>query len=72
MTPGVLAQIRSEWRHCYRAPGTPMAGIVQAVSPTGNVARIRFDQVADSYILVSHLEPVPVDVGLAPEVLTPA
>ena len=71
MTPGVLAQIKSEWRHCYRAPGTPMAGIVQAVSPSGTVARIRFDQLADSYILVPHLEAA-AEVAPEPEVLTAA
>jgi hypothetical protein len=57
MSPGLLAQIKEEWRHCYRAPGAPMAGVIQAISPSGSVARIRLDDVADSYILVSHLEP---------------
>lgn len=66
MTPGIVAQIKAEWRHCYRASGTPMAGVVQTVSPSGRVARIRLDDVADSYILVSHLEPAPVETMLEP------
>ena len=57
MSPGLLAQIKSEWRHVYRAHGSSMTGVIQDISPTGSVARIRLDDVADSYILVSHLEP---------------
>ncbi len=72
MSPGVLAQIKSEWRYCYRSPGSRIAGIVQAISPSGGVARIRLDQVADSYVLVSHLEPAEVDAALEPNVLSPA
>ena len=60
MTPGVMAQIKEQWRHCYRAQGTPVAGVVQEVSPSGHVARIRLDQIADSFVLIAHLEPVPV------------
>lgn len=69
MAPGALAQIKFEWRYCYRAHGSPMAGVVQAISPSGGVARIRFDRIADSYILVDHLEPVEVDVSLEREAL---
>ncbi len=61
MTPGQIAQIREDWRHCYRKPGSPVAGVIQEISKSGTVAKIRFDQVADSYILVSHLEPAGVD-----------
>ena len=70
MTPGIVAQIRAEWRHCYRAHGTAVAGVVQNVSPSGRVARIRLDDVADSYILVSHLEPVLVEAMLEPDAAT--
>ena len=69
MTPGIMAQIKAEWRHCYRAHGTAMAGVVQTLSPTGTVARIRLDAFADSYVLVSHLEPVPMDAPLEPELM---
>ena len=71
MTPGIAAQIKAEWRHCYRAQGTAVTGVVQTVSPSGRVARIRLDEVADSYVLVSHLEPAPMDAMLEPE-LVPA
>ena len=67
MTPGIVAQVREEWRHLYRAHGTAIAGVVQAVSPSGKVARLRLDEVADSYILVSHLEPAPLGAMLEPE-----
>ena len=69
MAPGIGAQIKKEWRHFYRAHGTAIAGVVQAVSPSGKVARIRLDDVADSYILVSHLEPAPLGAMLEPELV---
>jgi hypothetical protein len=72
MTPGAIAQIRENWRHCYRKPGTSVAGVVQEISQSGTVARIRFDEVADSYILVSHLEPADVDAALEPGLLSAA
>ena len=70
MTPGVLAQIKNQWRQCYRAPGTPVAGVIQSISPSGSVARIRLDHIADSYILVDHLEQVEAEVLGEPELLT--
>jgi hypothetical protein len=57
LSPELLAQIKGEWRHSYRAHGSSMAGVIQAISPSGAVARIRLDEVADSYVLVRHLEP---------------
>ena len=72
MTPGALAQIREDWRHNYRKPGTSVTGVVQEISQSGAVARIRFDQVADSYILVSHLEPAKADLILEPGLLSAA
>lgn len=72
MSPGALAQIKQEWRHCYRRPGTSIAGIIQEVSATGTIARIRFDQLADSYILVAHLEPAGVEAALEPGLLSAA
>lgn len=72
MTPGQVAQIREDWRHNYRKPGTSVAGVVQEISTSGAVARIRFDQVADSYILVSHLEPAGSEVELEPGLLAVA
>ncbi len=72
MTPGAIAQIREDWRHCYRKPGTSVAGVVQEISESGTVARIRFDRVADSYILVNHLEPAGVEADLEPGLLAAA
>ena len=72
MTPGAIAQIKEDWRHCYRKPGTSVAGVVQEISDSGAVARIRFDQVADSYILISHLEPAEAEVTLEPGLLSAA
>jgi hypothetical protein len=56
MTPGAVVHVRPESRPHYRKPGAPVAGVVQALSPSGSVARIRMDDVADSYVLVCHLE----------------
>jgi hypothetical protein len=72
MTPGAIAQIKENWRHCYRKPGTSVAGVVREISESGAVARIHFDQVADSYILVSHLEPVGAEAALEPGLLSAA
>jgi hypothetical protein len=72
MTPGAIAQIKEDWRHCYRKPGTPVAGVVQEISESGAVARIRFDQLADSYILVSHLKPARAEVALELGILSAA
>lgn len=72
MSPGAVAQIKEDWRHCYRKPGSSVAGVIQEVSGTGAVARVRFDNLADSFILVSHLEPVPAEVALEPGILSAA
>ena len=70
MSPGVMAQIKEQWRYCYRAHGTPIAGVVQEVSPSGQVARIRLDQIADSFVLVAHLEPVSVAAEIEESLLS--
>jgi hypothetical protein len=70
MAPGTVVQIKRDYRHCYRAQGSPMVGVVQDLSPTGRVARIRCDHLSDSYILVSHLEPADADVLLEPGMLS--
>jgi hypothetical protein len=70
MAPGTVVQIKRGYRHCYRAQGSPMVGVVQDLSPTGSVARIRCDDLSDSYILVSHLEPADADVLLEPGMLS--
>ncbi len=59
MTPGGSVQIRPEWRRHYRKNGASVAGVLQELSPSGGVARIRMDDLADSYVLVAHLEMVP-------------
>jgi hypothetical protein len=56
MDPGVHARIKIAWRGYYRCPGSSIGGVVQAVSSTGKVTRIRLDDVADSYVLTDHLE----------------
>lgn len=47
-----------------------MTGVIQAISPSGKVARIRLDHIADSYILVDHLEQVEAEVPPEAEILT--
>lgn len=59
MSPGTVVEIKADWRHFYRKPGTSVAGILQALSPTRLVARVHMDEHGDSYILVAHLEPKP-------------
>ncbi len=56
MSPGTVVEIKADWRHFYRKPGTSSAGILRAFSPTGLVARVRMDEHGDSYVLVAHLE----------------
>lgn len=55
MSPGIVVEIEDDWRSAYRKPGTSVAAILQALSPTGLVARIRVDEQGDSYVLVAHL-----------------
>jgi len=56
VSPDAVVEIRPDWRAVYRKPGVSIAGIVQALSPTGLVARVRMDEHADSYVLVAHLD----------------
>ncbi len=56
MSPGTVVEIRTDWRLIYRKPGAATAGILQALSPTGLVARVRMDEYGDSYVLVAHLD----------------
>lgn len=55
MSPGTIVEIRTDWRLFYRKPGVPVTGILQALSPSGLVARVRMDDHGDSYVLVVHL-----------------
>jgi hypothetical protein len=50
-------RIDDPWTRVYRRPGAPVEGVLIGVSPTGEVVRVRFDSVADSYIRVEHVEP---------------
>lgn len=72
MTPGAAVQIRPEWRYCYRAHGSAMVGVIQAISPTGRVARIWLDRLADTFVMVSHLEPAGVEGEVEAGVLSAA
>ncbi len=56
MSPGTVVEIRADWWTVYRKPGASVAGILQALSPTGLVARVRMDEHGDSYVLVAHLD----------------
>ncbi len=56
MAPGAAVRIRNDVSRYYRKPGEATSGVVRSVSPTGHVARVRMDDVADSYVLVDHLE----------------
>ena len=56
MSPGTVVEIKADWRLVYRKPGASITGILQALSPTGLVARVRMDEHGDSYVLVAHLD----------------
>ena len=55
IAPGSVVRIGSSWSRHYRKPGGSVTGVVSDLSPTGAVARVRMDEVADSYVLVDHL-----------------
>lgn len=57
MAPGLNVKVKQEWRHAYRKPGVELEGVLIAVSPTGTIARVRMDDLGDSYLWMSHLEP---------------
>jgi hypothetical protein len=48
--------IKDGWARVYRKPGAPLAGRVVAVSPTGDLVRVRMDDVGDSYVRREHVE----------------
>ena len=54
---GMRVRIDDPWTRVYRRPGAPVEGVLIGVSPTGEVVRVRFDSVADSYVRVEHVEP---------------
>ena len=55
MTPGAMVHIDDEWRFQYRRIGTQTAGILLELTPTGLLARVRMDGVADSWVWTRHL-----------------
>jgi hypothetical protein len=55
---GALVRIRPDLCRHYRKPGASESGVVMWLSPTGAIARVRMDQVADSYVRVDDLEGV--------------
>ena len=58
MSPGAAIRIEARWGHSYPKPGAASVGIVEALSPSGRLARVRFDEAAAFFVLVAHLEPV--------------
>ena len=58
MTPGSQIKVRSEWARVYRRPGTSLEGTVVEVSDSGTVARVRLDEVQDTWIKTEHLAAV--------------
>jgi len=56
MAPGARVQLKPEFRSIYRRPGASVTGTVQGLSPSGAVARVRMDEVADSFVRVNHVE----------------
>ena len=55
MTPGTTVKVRSDWARLYRHPGTSLEGMIVDLSPAGTVARVRLDEVQDSWICTEHL-----------------
>ena len=55
MTAGMQVEIRPERRYHYRRKGSPMSGVLMELSPSGAVARVAMDDIADSYVLVADL-----------------
>ena len=56
MTRGTTVRIKPEFVPFYRKRGTPLQGRVVSVSPSGTVARVHLDDVADSWVRTDHLE----------------
>jgi len=56
IAPAAAVRVHVDWARNYRRLGGSESGVVVAVSPTGAVARVRMDEVADSYVHVDHLE----------------
>jgi len=48
-------RVESLFAPIYRRPGTELEGLLVGMSPSRAVARVRFDDVADSYIRTEHL-----------------
>ena len=55
MSPGALVHIDEEWRYQYRKLGARTEGILMEVTPDGAVARVRMDEIADSWVWAHHL-----------------
>ena len=56
IAPAAVVRVHRDWARNYRRQGGSESGVVVALSPTRAVARVRMDDVADSYIHVDHLE----------------
>ena len=51
--------IKDGWARLYRKPGAPLSGPVVSVSPTGDLVRVRMDDLGDSYVRSEHVESLP-------------
>ena len=55
MSPGALVRIDDQWRYQYRKVGARTAGTLLELTPSGALARVRMDAVADSWVWTHHL-----------------
>ena len=56
MSPGAEVKIVAHAQRFYRKAGTQTVGQLVLLSPSGAVALVRFDDIADSFVRVEHLE----------------
>lgn len=58
MSPGMRVRINPEVLPFYRKRAASFEGVVVGLSRSGRVARVHLDDVQDTYIRTSDLEPV--------------
>jgi hypothetical protein len=54
---GSRVRVKSDFAAVYRKPGSSIEGRIVGISPTGGVARVRMDDLADSYVRAEDLVP---------------
>ena len=55
MSVGSRVRVKSASASFYRKPGSSIEGRIVGISPTGDVARVRMDDLADTYVRTEHL-----------------